>query len=357
MSASIFKRNGFDFCSLATARWRKITLAGCVTAISLTAVLRGVAEDTAAPELNVGIVGGTVEDVNGGIIPKAELTLKCPLPCSAQTAVASDTGGFEFRNLTLGVPYQVTATVNGFKGWTSSTILLTADRSNVLLTDIRIQLEDVTSVTVYASQEEIATEQVKIEERQRVLGIVPNFYVVYDAKEAVPLSAKLKFKLAVRVAVDPVTIAGVGFLAGVQQAGNTPNYVQGAKGYGQRFGANAADGVSDILIGGAVLPSILHQDPRYFYQGTGKTTSRLKHALFSPFVCRGDNGKPQVNFSSLGGDLASSALSNTYYPNSNRGPGLVFGNFAIGTAERMLSGVIQEFVLRKLTPAVKSKSF
>jgi hypothetical protein len=247
--------------------------------------------------------------------------------------------------------------VNGFKEWTSSKILLTADRTSVLSTDVRLQLEDVSSVTVYASQQQIATEQVKIEEQQRVLGIVPNFYVVYDAKDAAPLSTKLKFKLAMRVAVDPVTIAGVAILAGIKQAGDTPDYAQGAKGYGQRFGADAAEGVSDILIGGAVLPSLLHQDPRYFYQGTGTTASRLKRALFSPFVCRGDNGRPQVNVSSLGGDLASSTLSNTYYPNSNRGPGLVFGNFAIGTAERMLSGVIQEFVLRKLTPAAKSKSF
>jgi hypothetical protein len=223
------------------------------------------------------------------------------------------------------------------------------------LADVRLQLEDVSSVTVYASRDQIAAEQVKIEEQQRVLGIVPNFYVVYDAGNAVPLSTKLKFKLALRVAVDPVTIAAVGILAGIQQAGDTPNYGQGAKGYGQRLGANAGDGFSDILIGGAVLPSLLHQDPRYFFQGAGTTTSRLKHALFSPFVCRGDNGKPQVNFSSLGGDLASSALSNTYYPNSNRGPGLVFGNFAIGTAERMLSGVLQEFVLHRLTPSAKQQ--
>jgi hypothetical protein len=324
-------------------------------AISLTTVPPGIAEETSAPESNVGIVGGTVEDLDGAIIPKAELTLKCPVPCIAQTTMANDLGGFEFRNLALGVPYQVTATVSGFKEWTSLPILLTADRSSALLTDVRLRLEEVSSVTVYASREQIAAEQLRIEEQQRVLGILPNFYVVYDAKNAVPLSNKLKFILAMRVAVDPVTIAGVGILAGIQQAGNTPNYVQGAKGYGQRLGANAADGFSDILIGGAVLPSLLHQDPRYFYQGTGTTTSRLKHALFSPFVCRGDNGKPQVNFSSLGGNLASSALSNTYYPNSNRGPGLVFGNFAIGTAERMLSGVIQEFVLRRLTPSANKR--
>lgn len=71
-----------------------------------------------------------------------------------------------------------------------------------------------------------------------------------------------------RVVVDPVTIAGVGILAGIHQAGDTPNYVQGAKGYGQRFGALTADGVSDIFIGGAVLPSLLHQDPRYFHGHT-----------------------------------------------------------------------------------------
>lgn len=357
MSALSFEERALGLCSPPTARWRRITLRACIIALSLTTVLRGGAEDTAVPESNVGIVGGTVEDVNGAIIPKAELTLKCPLPCRAQTTLASETGGFEFHNLTLGVPYQVTTTVNGFKEWTSSTILLTADRPSVLLTDVRLGLEDVSSVTVYASQEEIATEQVKIEEQQRVLGIVPNFYVVYDAKNAAPLSTKLKFKLAMRVAVDPVTLAGVGILAGIHQAGGTPNYVQGAKGYGQRFGAIAADGLSDILIGGAVLPSLLHQDPRYFYQGTGTASLRLRHALFSPFIARGDNSRSQVNFSSLGGDLVSSALSEAYYPDSNRGPRLVFGNFAIGTGERMLGAVVQEFVLRRLTPGARKQHY
>ena len=210
--------------------------------------------------------------------------------------------------------------------------------------------EAVESVSVHASWEEVATEQVRLEEQQRILGIVPNFYVVYDSKNAVPLSAKLKFQLAMRVARDPITILAIGTYAGIQQAGARPNYVLGAKGYGQRLGATAATAFSDTLIGGAVLPSLLHQDPRYFYQGTGTTSSRMRHALFSPFICRGDNGRPQFNFSSLGGDLAASALTETYYPDSNRGPNLVFGNFAIGTGERMLRAVLQEFVLRRFTP-------
>ncbi len=120
------------------------------------------------------------------------------------------------------------------------------------------------------------------QEQQRVLGFIPNFYVNYDAANAVPLTTKLKFKLAMRVARDPISILGVAFMSGIDQASNRPDYVQGAKGYGQRFGANAAGAFSDILLGGAVLPSLLHQDPRYFYQGTGTTASRLKHAVSHP---------------------------------------------------------------------------
>src|SRR5262249_47046720 len=119
--------------------------------------------------------------------------------------------------------------------------------------------------------------------------------------------------------------------------------------FGERFGATAADGFSDIMIGGAILPSLLHQDPRYFYQGTGTTGSRIRHAMFSPFVARSDGGKWVPNYSSIGGDLASASLSNLYFPKANRGAGLVFGNFAIGTAERIGASLAQEFIVGKFT--------
>lgn len=177
---------------------------------------------------------------------------------------------------------------------------------------------------------------------------MPNFYVVYGP-DAVPLTAKLKFKLALRTSIDPVIIAGVAVYAGMEQAGGTPKYVQGMRGYGQRFGSTAADGFSDILIGGAILPSLLRQDPRYFYQGTGSKKSRVLHALSNPFICKGDNGRWQPNYSSMGGDLGSSALSDLYYPSSNRGPRLIFGNFLINTSERLVSSLLQEFVLARFT--------
>jgi hypothetical protein len=136
-------------------------------------------------------------------------------------------------------------------------------------------------------------------------------------------------------------------LSGAQQAADTPNYGQGVKGFSKRYSANGANAITDIMIGSAILPSLLHQDPRYFYQGTGTNKSRLLHVLSYPFVCKGDNGQWQPNYSSMGGVLASSALSNAYYPKSNRGVGLVFGNVAITTAGRMAMGVLDEFVLRK----------
>lgn len=321
-------------------------------------VLRGFAEDVNRPDSAGGSINGTIVDVNDGVVPGATVALQCQSPCKGESTIAGDTGGFEFRNLNLGTTYEIAVSASGFKDWTSEPIVLTPEQSIVILTDARLKMDENTeSVTVYASHDQIATEQVHLEEQQRVLGIIPNFYVVYDSQNAVPLSTKLKFQMAMKVSMDPVTVAGVAVYAGIQQAGGTPNYGRGAKGYGQRFGAAAAGGFSDILIGGAVLPSLLHQDPRYFYQGTGTTSSRLRHALLSPVIARGDNGRPQINFSSLGGDLASSALTQTYFPDSNRGPGLVFGNFAIETGERMLSTVVQEFVLRKLTPAARKQQY
>ena len=243
--------------------------------------------------------------------------------------------------------------MKGFSTWTSPAIVL--EPSQFLILDgIHLKMEgESTSVTVYGSTEEIAVEQVHLAEQQRVLGFIPNFYVIYDGANAVPLTTKLKFKLAMRVARDPISIVGVAFMSGIDQAANRPDYVQGAKGYGQRFGANAAGAFSDILLGGAVLPSLLHQDPRYFYQGTGGTGSRLRHAMASPFICRGDNGHRQINFSSIGGDIGATALSRTYYPSSNRGSGELSLAFGISEAERVFAAIAQEFILPHFTPSLR----
>ncbi len=311
-------------------------------------------QQIAAPGLQTGNISGTVIDVNGDLVPGATVVLDGPVLEDHRTILANENGLFEFDGLKTGTPYRVTISAKGFVDWTSPAVILKPGQY-MFLTDIKLQVAGgVTSVNVASSTEQIAIEQVRIEEQQRVFGFIPNFYVVYDPN-AVPLTVKLKFKLAFRAATDPVTFVAVAFMAGIYQAASTPDYVEGAKGYGQRMGSSYTDGFTDIIFGGAILPSLLHQDPRYFYQGTGTKKSRALHAFLSPFVCKGDNGRLQPNYSSVGGDLISGAISNSFYPPSNRGAGLLFENAGITTASRIIDSLAQEFVLRKFTTKGKNK--
>jgi hypothetical protein len=300
-----------------------------------------------------GTISGTVTDVSGDIIPGADVTLESLVLGERRSLLSGDNGAFEFENLKPGVPYHVTINADGFVTWVSPTFMVNPGQY-FFLAGIKLTVSGGSSlVTVYASSAQMAVEQVRIEERQRVFGIIPNFYAVYN-HDAAPLTTKLKFRLAIRASTDPVFFAAVAVVAGADQAGDTPNYGQGAKGFGQRFGASYANGFTDIMVGEAILPSLLHQDPRYFYQGTGTKRSRVIHALSSPFICKGDNGKWEPNYSSVGGDLAAGAISNIYYPQSNRGAGIVFENALITTGGRMVNGFLQEFILRRFTPSARN---
>ncbi|HZZ40879.1 MAG TPA: carboxypeptidase-like regulatory domain-containing protein [Acidobacteriaceae bacterium] len=330
-----------------------MSLALAVSARAQSAALRPAApapaESTGTTALPTANINGTISDNAGDVVPGATVTLLAPGSASARTATAGESGAFNFEQVPAGGPYRLAVSATGFANWTSADLELRPGQF-VFLSAVHLTLSGgVTSVLVVGNSVELATEQVHAAEQQRVLGIVPNFYVVYNTNPA-PLTTKLKFSLALRAEADPVTFAGAAFISALQQAGGTPNYQQGMAGYGQRLGANYTTGFTDIMIGGALLPSLFHQDPRYYYQGTGSTHSRLFHALSAPFVARGDNGQRQPNYSSIGGDLAAGAISNAYEPASNRGAGLVFENALIVTGGRMANAVAQEFVLRRLTP-------
>ncbi len=296
---------------------------------------------------------GTVLDVNGDLVPGATVVLNGAASGDRREVTSDDSAAFKFESVNAGIPYEVTVQEKGFSTWTSPAMVLEPSQF-MILDGIHLKMEgESTSITVYGSTEEIAVEQVHLAEQQRVFGIIPNFYVSYDGANAAPLTTKLKFKLAMRVARDPISMVGVAFMSGIDQASNRPDYVQGAKGYGQRFGANAAGAFSDILLGGAVLPSLLHQDPRYFYQGTGTTASRLKHAVSAPFICKGDNGNRQINFSSMGGVAGATALSMAYYPSSNRGSGDLMLAFSVSEGARVLAAIAQEFIIPRFTPSLR----
>jgi len=326
----------------------------CALILFASLVSPVIGQQMIAPNPEPGKICGTVTDVNDGIVPGADVILQSSITGEKRSMMSGDTGSFTFDDVRPEVPYHVTISASGFVTWVSPAIMLGPGQIE-FLTGSKLQIAaGANSVTVYASTEEIAAEQVKIEERQRVFGIIPNFYVAYG-HDTVPMTAKLKFKMALKAGTDPVFFLATAFTAGAEQAGDTPNYAQGAEGYGQRVGAQYANGFTDIMVGEAILPSLLHQDPRYFYQGTGTKRSRAFHALSNPFICKSDNGKWEPNYSSVGGDLAAGAISNIYYPQSNRGAGIVFENALITTGGRMANGLVQEFILRRFTSGAKDQ--
>src|SRR5271157_1487191 len=252
-----------------------------------------------------------------------------------------------YEEVKAGTPVRVEVSAPDLKNWSSNEIVLQPGQS-FIVSDISLGVATVEMAVNAATPEQVAVEQVKIEEQQRVFGVIPNFFVSYE-RDAAPLTSKLKFQLAMKTLTDPVTIIGFGMNSAIYQAAGYPSYRQGAAGYGERLGSTSAGGYSKILLGDAVFPSLFHQDPRYFYQGTGTTKSRLLHAMATPFFTRGDDGKREINYSNLLGDLASGALANAYYPSQDRGAGLVVRSAAIGIGGRMVFGIVQEFVLHKRT--------
>jgi hypothetical protein len=289
---------------------------------------------------------GTVTDVNGQAVAGAIISLQVSQPGEPRTVTTNDNGFFEIHDVAPGVPCHITVSAAGFAPWNSAVVVLKPGQHQFLdVSALPIQ-EVRTDVTVTPeSSNEIAVQQVKVEETQRGFGIIPNFFAVYDPNPA-PLTAKLKFSLSLKVLKDPFTLAGVAMMAGAGQWGEHPNYPLGLKGFGERFGANYTNQFTTILIGGAVLPSLLHQDPRYYYQGRGSKASRTLHALSSLVITKGDNGRTEPNISSLGGDLASAAIANAYYPEQNEGAKLILENFAINTAVHAGVRLLQEFVFR-----------
>jgi len=298
-----------------------------------------------------GNIGGTVVDQSGAVVAGARVRLTGEDQSVNQEVVSGDEGQFSFANVAPG-SFHLTITSAGFATQTFSGILHSGETYIVPANGLAVAT-NVAEVQVQLTQVEVAEEQIKLEEKQRVLGVLPNFYVSY-IPNAAPLTAKQKFKLAFRTVVDPFTFVFVGGAAGVEQAQNHfAGYGQGAQGYGKRFGAGYADTLTGTFIGAAILPSILKQDPRYFYKGTGSTTSRFLYAIANSVICKGDNGRWQANYSNILGSLAAGGLSNLYYPAQDRdGAGLTVENAVVGIGATAIANLFQEFLIRKLTPKV-----
>jgi len=302
------------------------------------------------------LINGTILDQGGGVSVGATVRLTYKGQSFSQQVVSGNNGQFSFARVPAG-NFQLTVSAPGFTTHVFSGNVRPGQA--YLVPPIVLGVGKVqTNVQVKASTADVAQAQIEEQEKQRVLAVIPNFYVTYNPNAA-PLNTAQKFQLAWKTAVDPVTFLGAGVYAGFEQAGDRyPEYGQGFEGYAKRYAAGYADAAAGIFIGNAILPSLLKQDPRYFYRGTGSTRSRLLYALASSVICKGDNRRWQPNYSFMLGSVAVGGISNLYVPASDRNSaGVIFQNALIRIGQGSLGGVLQEFVLPHLTPHVrKNKS-
>jgi hypothetical protein len=155
---------------------------------------------------------------------------------------------------------------------------------------------------------------------ERLFWVLPDFYLIENAQSLPPLSTAAKFKVCARSSFDYIEYPAYGILAGVSLAENSePGYGRGAAGYGKRYGAAFADGTIEGFMTGAIFPSILRQDPRYYQLGKGGFWRRTAYAISYIFITRADSGRIQFNYSEIVGSALAGGISTySYRPRSER---------------------------------------
>lgn len=152
---------------------------------------------------------------------------------------------------------------------------------------------------------------------KRVFGVFPNYRTTDSSRPFVPLTAKQKFTIGLKDSFDwPVYITSGAFAALYQLENQNPSFGQGLKGYARRYGTALADQTIGNMMTESIMPSMLHEDPRYFRIGHGSVRHRALYAMTRIFVTRTDSNQRTFNFAEVLGNSAAVAISNAYYPDT-----------------------------------------
>lgn len=305
-----------------------------------------------AHELPVRIKG-VVSDMQGGLVPGAHIVIACSDPPTTNEATADQEGFFSVSNLPAGT-YSVTISSTGLETYVVRDLHLKPGET-YSLPEVSLPIARTSAdVTVTLTTEQLAEEELHNELKQRVLGVLPNFYTSYQW-DAAPLSTRQKFKLTARATTDPVFLGTTAITAGISLARNDePEYGPGAAGYWRRYGAAYGDAVIGRFIGSAVLASVFHQDPRYFVMTNGSWERRAWHAVSSTLVQRNDISRRfEPAYSHFLGAATTGLISSTYHPGSSPGK-MVLDGTVLDLGNRAVNNLIREFVLRHLAKNIPS---
>jgi Carboxypeptidase regulatory-like domain len=310
----------------------------------------------ASNPVSSGSVAGIVTDTDAAGISAARVTLEDVESKAVRSTDSDGHGAFLFPSVPPG-RYVVTVRSAGFAPWKINDVIVVHEGEDLLIPEVQLGVESINTTVNAISMEDLAEQQITVEEHQRILGILPNFFVSY-VSDAAPLTRKQKFKLAAVVSTDPLTFFTTGVTAGIEQwQGDFSGYGQEFSGYAKRYGASYGDRLSSTFLGAALLPSLLHQDPRYFYRGHGHVIVRALYAISTVAVCKGDSGHWQPNFSNVLGNLGSAGISTLYYPQSEKHDVQVtVDNTLLGVAEGAFGTLFQEFLLHHFTHGAPPKA-
>ena len=320
--------------------FRKQRLSDLIVFAVLFAAQCTLAQDSAS-------IQGKVTDASGapvfGAVVKATGGTGNP-----RMTVTDEQGAFQISSLTPG-NYDLKVSASGLADWTASNVLASnVPESKPVLAVMKVA-PAVTAVTVGLPPNEVAQAQLNQEVKQRVLGVLPNYYVAYEEHPA-PLSPRQKLHLGEKVLFDPATLVSVGITAAIQQRNNSfYQYGQGSEGFAKRFGAEYATAASAVLFTSVFADSVLHQDPRYFYSGQGTVAQRAWYAVKSAFRAKGDNGKWQPPYAGVIGSIAAAEMGQAYRPDPRTQYSLIGRALMFRFGGLIGLNLFEELLLKQLT--------
>lgn len=297
-------------------------------------------------------IKGVVSDIQGGLVPGARVVITCTNPEITRETTADDVGFFTVDELPAGT-YSVTISSPGLETYVIHDLHLRSGQSYSLPGVSLPMARTSADVTVTLTTEQLADAELHLELKQRVLGVLPNFYTSYQW-HAAPLNARQKLKLTARAGTDPVFLGTTAITAGIGLARNDqPEYGGGPAGYWRRYGAAYGDAVIGRLMGSVVFATIFHQDPRYFVMTNGSWERRAGHAIASTVIQRGDNYHWQPAYSHILGATTTGLIASTYHPGENLGK-VVLNTTVLDLGNKAANNLVREFVLRHLAKHIPS---
>lgn len=188
-----------------------------------------------------------------------------------------------------------------------------------------------------------ATEAVPPTGKNRVFGVLPNYRTADGSVPFAPITPKQKFTIAAKDSFDyPIYLLSAAFAGLYQLEDQNPSFGQGMKGYAHRFATSYSDQLLGNMMAEAIIPTLVHHDPRYFRRGTGTTSGRVFYALTRVLVCKNDAGRWTFNVSEIGGNAVVAAIGNAYYPD-NRSAGDTVQRLGVQVGTDAISNVLKEF--------------